>query len=89
MFNNGEMQIFERLGMRPIFFGETIVGPKQPNLTYMLSYDSLAARDELWHAFGSDPEWKKLSTQPELKDEQIVANISNVILRPLWFSVIR
>jgi hypothetical protein len=23
MFNGGEMQIFQRLGMRPIFFGET------------------------------------------------------------------
>lgn len=89
MFNGGEMQIFERLGMRPIFFGETIVGPKQPNLTYMLSYDDLTAHDQLWHAFSSDPEWKKLSSQPDLKDSQIVENISNVILRPLTFSAIR
>lgn len=89
MFNGGEMQIFERLGMRPVFFGETIVGPKQPNLMYMLSYDDLAAHDQLWHAFGSDPDWKKLQMQPELKDSQIVANISNVILRPLTFSLIR
>jgi NIPSNAP len=89
MFNSGEMQIFERLGMRPVFFGETIAGPKQPNLMYMLSYDDLASRDRLWKAFGSDPEWKKLSGQPELKDAEIVANISNVILRPLVFSPIR
>lgn len=89
MFHSGEMQIFERLGMRPVFFGETIVGPKQPNLMYMLSYDDLAARDRLWHDFGSDPEWKKLSGQPELKDPEIVANISNVILRSLPFSPIR
>ena len=89
MFNNGEMQIFQRLGMRPVFFGETIVGPKQPNLMYMLSYDDLAARDKLWHAFGTDPEWKKLSSEPQLKDAEIVANISNVILRPLAFSMIR
>ena len=89
MFNNGEAQIFQRLGMRPVFFGETIVGPRQPNLMYMLSYDNLAARDKLWGAFGSDPEWKKLSGRPELKDAEIVANISNVILRPLPFSSIR
>ena len=89
MFNGGEMQIFERLGMRPVFFGETIVGPKQPNLTYMLSYDDLTAHDRLWHSFGADPEWKKLSSQPQLKDSEIVANISNVILRPLTFSAIR
>ncbi|HTU45575.1 MAG TPA: NIPSNAP family protein [Bryobacteraceae bacterium] len=89
MFNSGEAQIFERLGMRPVFFGETIVGPRQPNLTYMLSFDSLAERDRLWSAFGSDPEWKKLSSRPELKDAEIVANISNVILRPLPFSAIQ
>jgi len=89
MFNNGEMQIFERLGFRPVFFGQTLVGPRQPNLTYMLSYDDLGARDRLWQAFVSDPDWKKMSTRPELKDSEIVANISNVILAPLEFSQIR
>ncbi len=89
MFNNGEMQIFERLQMRPVFFGETVAGPRQPNLMYMLSYDSLDARDRLWRAFGSDPEWQKLRVQPGLTDPEIVANISNVILRPLAFSAIR
>ena len=86
MFNGGEMQIFQRLGMRPVFFGETLVGDRQPNLMYMLTYESLAARDQLWKAFGSDPEWKKLSSRPELKDSEIVANISNVLLHPLPFS---
>ena len=89
MFNEGEMQIFERLGMRPVFFGETIIGPKQPNLMYMLSFDDLSERDRLWHVFGMDAEWKKLSSQPQLKDAEIVSNISNVILRPLTFSIIR
>jgi NIPSNAP len=89
MFNNGEAQIFERLGLRPVFFGETVVGPRQPNLMYMLSYDDLAQHDRLWHDFGNDPAWKKLSSTPELKDAEIVANISNVILRPLPFSLIR
>ena len=89
MFNNGEAAIFERLGMRPVFFGECIAGPRQPHLSYMLSYDDLAARDTLWHAFGTDPEWRKLSSEPQLKDPEIVANISNVILRPLAFSTIR
>jgi hypothetical protein len=89
MFNDGEAKIFERLGFRPVFFGETIVGPKQPNLQYMLSYENLAARDRLWQAFVTDPEWKKLSSEPDLKDSEIVANITNTILAPLPFSDIR
>jgi hypothetical protein len=54
----------------------------------MLSYKDLAERDRLWGEFGSDPEWQKLRSRPGLSDNEIVANISNVILRPLPFSAI-
>jgi NIPSNAP protein len=89
MFNGAEIGIFERLGMRPVFFGETIIGSRMPNLVYMLSFDDLAAREQLWKKFGSDPEWKKISSPAELHDDRIVSNISNAILRPLSFSLIR
>jgi hypothetical protein len=89
MFNNGEMQIFERLGMNPVFFGEAVFGNKLPHLTYMLAYDDLAARDRVWKAFRSDPEWLKLRSKPGLADADIVSNISNMILRPAAFSDIR
>ncbi len=89
MFNEGEAGIFKRLGMQPVFFAETIVGSKMPNLVYMLSFDDLAARDRLWKAFGSDPEWQKLRAQPGYSDSEIVSNISNSILHPLPFSDIR
>lgn len=89
MFNTGEMQIFQRLGMNPVFFGEALVGDKLPHLTYMLAYDDLAARDRVWKAFGSDPEWLRLRAKPGLSDAEIVSNISNSILRPTAFSDIR
>ncbi|HLY17158.1 MAG TPA: NIPSNAP family protein [Bryobacteraceae bacterium] len=89
MFNEGEAAIFQRLGMAPVFFGQTIVGRNLPNLTYMLSFESMAARDKLWGAFGGDPGWQKLRAQPGYADAEIVSNISNAILRPLDFSPIR
>jgi hypothetical protein len=89
MFNDGEAGIFQRLGMSPVFFGETIFGPNQPSLTYMLSFESLAAREQLWSKFGADPEWKKLRATPGLSDAEIVSNISNAILRPAANSQIR
>ena len=89
MFNDAEIGIFKRLGMQPAFFGETIVGGRMPNLVYMLSFESLAAREKLWQAFGADPEWQKLRAQPGNSDAEIVSNISNAILRPLPFSDIR
>lgn len=89
MFNDGEIAIFQKLNMRPVFIGESIVGPRQPNITYMLSFDNLDGREKLWHQFGSSAAWKALSAPAELKDSEIVANISNVILRPLPFSPLR
>jgi hypothetical protein len=89
MFDDAEIKIFRRCGMTPVFFGETLIGRNLPNLTYMLAYDDLAARDKVWRAFGADPEWQKLRSTPGLTDAEIVSNISNSILRPLAFSPIR
>jgi hypothetical protein len=89
MFNDGEIGAFQRAGGQPVFFGETLIGPNQPNLTYMLSYDDLAGRDKVWKAFGADPVWQKLRTTPGLSDAEIVSNISNYLVTPLPFSQIR
>ena len=89
MFENGEAAIFKRVGMQTVLFGQTIVGRNMPSLTYMLGYDNMEARDKTWRAFGSDPEWQKLRSTPGYTDAEIVSNISNVILRPLPFSMIR
>jgi len=89
MFESGEIGIFQRLGMRPVFFAETIVGARMPNLVYMLSYDDLASREKLWKAFGADPEWQKMRGAPGNSDAEIVSNISNSLLQPLPFSPVR
>lgn len=89
MFDKGEVAIFRRTGLMPVFFGQTIVGTNVPNLTYMVAFDDLAAREKNWRAFGSDPEWRKLAAAPGYSDAEIVSNISNLILRPLAFSPIR
>jgi hypothetical protein len=89
MFDRGEVAIFRKTGLTPVFFGVTVVGPSMPNLTYMLAYDDLAARDKNWRAFLADPEWKKLWATPGYSDAEIVSNSSSALLRPLPFSPIR
>lgn len=87
MFNaGGEIPIFRRTGLQPVFFGETIIGPKMPNLTYMLTFENMQARDKSWDAFRDDPDWKKLSANPIYKDT--VSNITDIILRPAAYSQI-
>jgi hypothetical protein len=85
MFNEGgEIPIFRRTGLTPVFFGETLVGPRMPNLVYMLAFDDLAARDRAWDAFREDPDWKRLSADPFYKDT--VSTITDFILRPTAYS---
>jgi hypothetical protein len=87
MFNEGgEIKVFLKTGLQPVFFGETLIGPKMPNLTYMLVFDDMTDRDAKWKVFGDDPEWKKLSGNPEYKDT--VSNVTDIILRPTPYSQI-
>ena len=89
MFEDGEIAIFRRLGMKVVFFGSAFAGANLPNLTYMLGYDDLAHRDKVWKAFGADPEWQKMRVLPGLSDAEVVSNISSILLRPLPFSPVR
>jgi hypothetical protein len=84
----GEIEIFRRVGLRPVFFARTLVGPRMPNLTYMLVHDNLAAREKSWDAFRTDPEWRKLAQTPGYRDAEIVSNITTVLLRPAAYSQI-
>lgn len=88
MFHHGEFDIFREAGFWPVFYGDTLVGTRLPNLTYMLAFDSLADRDRLWTAFGSNPKWKELSHSPRYAFEQIVTNVNNLILTPAPYSQI-
>ena len=83
MFNEAEINIFVRTGLTPVFFGDTLIGPRMPSLTYMLTFADTAELNERWKAFVSDPAWKELSGRPQYADAEIVSNISNLHLSPL------
>lgn len=88
MFNEAEIGIFTRTGLAPVFFGDTLIGSKMPNLTYMLTFEDVADLTAKWKVFGGDPAWKELSHQPHHTDAEIVCNISNMYLSPLECSQI-
>jgi hypothetical protein len=88
MFHNGEFAIFEKAGFWQVFYGDTLIGHRLPNLTYMLSFPDLSELDAKWKAFQTDPDWKKLSSSPKFNYEAIVSSISNLILRPTSYSQI-
>jgi hypothetical protein len=83
MFHSGEFGFFVKAGCRPVFFGDTLIGARMPNLTYMLSFTDTAELEAGWRAFRSDPDWNRLQADPRFAFDQIVSNVSNLILSPL------
>jgi hypothetical protein len=88
MFHNGEFEIFEKAGFWPVFYGDTLIGPRMPNLTYMLGYENLAERGKRWNAFRTSPDWQKLSSSARFAIEDLLCNVSNLILSPKSYSQI-
>lgn len=85
MFNEGgEIEIFRKTGLSPVLFGETIVGPRMPSLAYLLTFESMAARDDAWNTFKGHPEWEALKGDPQYADT--VSTITDVIFAPTAYS---
>jgi len=84
MFNDGEIQLFEKLGFHPVMFGQHLAGQYMPALTYMLSFKDMDERDALWATFGPSPEWKEMSSKEEYANT--VSKIHKKFLLPADFS---
>ena len=84
----GEIEIFRRAGLAPVFFARTVAGSRMPNLVYMLVHENMAGREKSWDTFRNDPEWRKLSATAGFTDPDIVTNITTVFLRPAPYSQI-
>jgi len=88
MFHKGEFEIFKTAGLASVFYGDMLIGPRMPCLTYMLSLVGLEELNAKWAVFSGNPEWKKLSSDPRYAFEPTVSNVTNLVLTPLASSQI-
>lgn len=88
-FAGPEIRIFHRSGVHPVLYTSTIVGANMPNLTYLIPFESLAAREKAWAAFGADPEWVKVRRESIEKHGQISSVIQISLFRATPYSPIR
>jgi hypothetical protein len=79
-FAGPEIKIFHRSGVHPLLYTQTIIGQQMPNLTYLIPFENLAAREKAWAAFSADPEWAKVRKESIERHGQI----SSVIQMSLW-----
>lgn len=84
MFNDEEFTIFNRVKLNPVFFGEVIAGPDLPALIYMCWFKNMEERDKAWKAFGPDPDWQRVSKDPQYANT--VSRIYKTFLEPLPYS---
>jgi hypothetical protein len=82
-------KLFKVHGIEPLFYSTTRVGPNMPNITYMIPWDSLAAREKAWDAFGADPEWVKARKDSIDKSGQIVTMNDIEIYRATAYSPVK
>ncbi|MFC1489741.1 NIPSNAP family protein [Candidatus Latescibacterota bacterium] len=88
MFNTGELAVFRETGLNPVFFGETLIGEKMQNLTYMVGFNNKQEQSESWDRFRSHPEWLRLKAIPEFDDNKNLCGITNIVLLPAPYSQI-
>jgi hypothetical protein len=86
MFNSGEIDIMREVELGPIFFGQALIGPGLPHLTYMLSAENEDLHKKHFGAFGKHPTWDKMKKDPQYADT--VSKIRNWYLTPTAYSQI-
>jgi hypothetical protein len=88
-FAGPEIKIFHRCGIHPVLYGSTVIGGNMPNLTYLIPFENLAAREKAWAAFGADPDWIKTRQESVEKFGQITAVNDLAIYRAAAYSPVK
>ncbi len=88
-FAGGEIDLFHKSGIHPLLYADTIVGPNRPNMAYLIPFESEAHREKAWAAFRDNPDWNRLRDESIRRGGEIVRNITNMILTPTSFSMLR
>ena len=88
-FAGPEIQIFQRCGIHPVLYAETLAGDKMPNLVYLTPFSSLAAREEAWNTFRADPEWIRVRTDHATQHGPIPKALEVALYRAATYSPVK
>lgn len=84
-FKNHTIRLFEKHGLNVVVFWNSTIGESTNCLTYILRFDSLAAREKAWADFLADEEWQRVFENSN-KNGQIVLKVENKIFSPTEYS---
>ena len=55
--------VLSRIGVDPIVAGATVAGEHLPRFTYVVPFDSLAARQQTWAKLDGDAQWREMQRE--------------------------
>lgn len=85
-FEKYTLPIWKRIGVEAVGFWWVFVG-QSPRMTYMLGWESLAQREQLWGQFEADPEWREACEKSIAEaGYNPVTAITSTILKPTEYS---
>jgi hypothetical protein len=87
-FEDHTLRLFEKHGIKQVGFWTVAIGDSNNDLFLILQWESLAERENKFGAFVRDAEWLEVKRKSE-EDGPVEASITNTILVPTTFSMLR
>jgi len=84
MFNTEEIDLFDRVGINSVCYGDIFAGKHMPALIYLTWHADEDARNVAWNKFMSHPEWLKMKNKAEYKNT--ATNNQVILLSPMNYS---
>jgi len=85
-FEQHTLPIWNRIGVEAVGFWWVFVG-QSPRITYMLAWENLAQREQLWGEFEADAEWRQARADSIAQvGYNPVHTMTSTILRPTNYS---
>ena len=84
MFNVEEIDLFDKVGVNSVCYGEVLAGANMPALIYLTHYKDESTRSETWDRFRAHPDWHGMKDKPEYKNT--ATNNQSKLLSPTSYS---
>ena len=88
-FAEREIPIFHRNGIHPLLYTTTVFGNHLPNLTYLIPFENLAARERAWNAFGADGDWIRVRKESVEQNGEITPVIRISLFKATSYSPVQ
>ncbi|MDR3252727.1 MAG: NIPSNAP family protein [Tannerella sp.] len=84
MFNTEEINLFDKVKINSVLYGDILSGPNLPAIMYLTWYKDEETRSKVWADFVAHPDWQRMSKLPQYANT--ATRNQSIFLTPLPFS---